>query len=78
MAQIGNHSGTSEPSETSETIPVGGRKAVIVGVAQYRKNPKLDGAFEPWEPARAMADAIERAVADAGAYGDATASTIHA
>lgn len=52
------------------------RKAVIVGVGQYRRNPKLDGSFEPWEPARMMAEAIRRAIADAGAMGDVGTPTI--
>ncbi len=55
-----------------------GRKAVIVGVGQYRKNPKFDGPFAPWEPARAMADAIAVAIGDAQAHGDATAHNITA
>lgn len=46
-------------------------KAVIVGVGQYRRNPKLDGPFDPWEPAAMMAEAIRRAVADTTASGDA-------
>lgn len=46
------------------------RKAVIVGVGQYRRNPKLDGPFDPWEPAAMMAEAISRAVADTTAMGD--------
>lgn len=54
------------------------RKAVIVGVGQYRRNPKLDGPFEPWEPAAMMAEAIRRAVADARIMGDAAADTIGA
>lgn len=40
-------------------------KAVIVGVGQYRRNPKHDGPFEPWEPVEMMAEAIRRACADA-------------
>ncbi len=72
MAQVGKQSG--RPS----VVPVQGRKAVIVGVGQYRKNPKFDGPFEPWEPAQAMADAIERAIQDAGAHGDRAADTIRA
>ena len=40
------------------------RRAVIVGAGQYRRNPKLDGPFEPWEPAAMMAEAIRRAIAD--------------
>jgi acetyl-CoA C-acetyltransferase len=54
------------------------RKAVIVGVGQYRRNPKFDGPFEPWEPAAMMAEAIRRAVDDCGAQGDASASGIPA
>jgi acetyl-CoA C-acetyltransferase len=64
MAQVGTQAAVS------------GRKAVIVGVGQFRKNPKLDGPFIPWEPARAIADAIAVAIADAQAHGDATASNI--
>jgi acetyl-CoA C-acetyltransferase len=45
-------------------------KAVIVGVGQYRRNPKLDGPFDPWEPAAMMAEAIGRAIADTTASGD--------
>lgn len=52
------------------------RKAVIVGVGQYRRNPKLDGSFVPWEPARMMAEAIGRAIADASAMGDVGATPI--
>ena len=52
------------------------RKAVIVGVGQYRRNPKLDGPFEPWEPAAMMAEAIRRAVADTRAQGDGGADDI--
>ena len=52
------------------------RRAVIVGVGQYRRNPKLDGPFEPWEPAAMMAEAMRRAVADTEAQGDKTANTI--
>ena len=52
------------------------RKAVIVGVGQYRRNPKLDGPFEPWEPAKMMAEAIGRAIADAAAMGDTGATPI--
>ena len=57
-------------------VGIQGRKAVIVGVGQYRKNPKFDGPFVPWEPAQAMADCIDRAIADAGAHGCASAETI--
>jgi acetyl-CoA C-acetyltransferase len=39
---------------------------VIVGVAQLRRRPKLDGPFEPIEPARLMANAVRRAARDAG------------
>jgi acetyl-CoA C-acetyltransferase len=68
MTQAGN--------QAAQSTAVEGRKAVIVGIAQYRKNPKFDGPFAPWEPARAMADAIEQAIADTGAHGDVSASTI--
>lgn len=44
--------------------PNGGRRAVLVGAGQYRRNPKLDGPFEPWEPAAMMAEAIRRAAND--------------
>ena len=52
------------------------RKAVIVGVGQYRRNPKLDGPFEPWEPAAMMVEAMRRAVADTKTQGDASADDI--
>ena len=71
MTQVDSH-------PNPETV-ASGRKAVIVGVGQFRKNPKFDGPFVPfvpWEPARAMADAIGVAIADAKAHGDATANTI--
>jgi acetyl-CoA C-acetyltransferase len=42
------------------------RVAVIVGVAQRRRRPKLDGPFEPIEPVQMMVDAVGRASADAG------------
>ncbi len=53
------------------------RKAVIVGAGEYRRNPKLDGPFEPWEPAAMMAEAIRRAVADTASLG-ATGTPIEA
>lgn len=52
------------------------RKAVIVGVGQQRRNPKLDGAFEPQEPAAMMAEATKRALADAHANGAARADAV--
>ncbi len=67
MEQVGTH--------TDQTAQVPGRKAVIVGVGQYRKNPKFDGPFTPWEPARAMADAIAVALADAQARSATSANT---
>ena len=45
------------------------RRAVLVGAGQYRRNPKLDGPFEPWEPAAMMAEAIGRAIADTASLG---------
>ena len=42
------------------------RRAVIVGVAQLRRKPGLDGPWEPVEPARLMATAIHAAADDAG------------
>jgi acetyl-CoA C-acetyltransferase len=42
------------------------RVPVIVGVAQLRRRPKLDGRFEPIEPVQMMADVVGRASADAG------------
>jgi len=39
---------------------------VIVGVAQLRRRPQLDGPFEPIEPVQMMVDVVERASADAG------------
>ena len=54
----------------------GSRKAVIVGAGQYRRNPKFDGPFEPWEPAAMMAEAIRRAVADTARQGNASADDI--
>ena len=53
------------------------RKAVLVGAGQYRRNPKLDGPFEPWEPAAMMAEAINRAVVDTASLG-ATGAPIQA
>jgi acetyl-CoA C-acetyltransferase len=42
-------------------------RAVIVGVGQVRNRPGLDGKdWNPLEPARLMATALERAAADAG------------
>jgi acetyl-CoA C-acetyltransferase len=49
--------------------PKTSRKAVIVGVGQQRRNPKLDGPFDPQEPATMMAEAIRRALADATVHG---------
>jgi acetyl-CoA C-acetyltransferase len=46
-----------------------GRKAVLVGVGQVRRNPKLDGPFVPVEPAEMMAEAVRSALADAGLHG---------
>lgn len=40
--------------------------AVLVGIGQVRNKPGLDGPFEPLEPARLMATALERAIEDAG------------
>lgn len=40
--------------------------AVLVGVGQLRNRPGLDGPFDPIEPARLMATALERAIEDAG------------
>ena len=42
------------------------RGAVLVGIGQVRNKPGLDGPFEPLEPARLMASALERAIEDAG------------
>jgi len=39
---------------------------VIVGVAQLRRRPELDGPFEPIEPVQMMVDVVGRASADAG------------
>ncbi len=55
-------------------VDVGGwnemaRKAVVVGVGQQRRNPKLDGPFDPHEPADMMATATGRALADVVANG---------
>lgn len=52
------------------------RRAVIVGQAQVRRNPKYDGPFEPWEPAQIMAEALRRAVEDLGAQGDASSADV--
>jgi acetyl-CoA C-acetyltransferase len=41
-------------------------KLVLVGVGQVRNKPGPDGPFEPIEPARLAARALERAAADAG------------
>ncbi len=40
--------------------------AVLVGAGQVRNKPGLDGPFDPLEPARLMATALERAIDDAG------------
>jgi len=42
------------------------RVPVIVGVAQLRRRPELDGPFEPIEPVRLMLEAVQRAARDAG------------
>ena len=42
------------------------RVPVIVGVAQLRRRPELDGPFEPIEPVRLMLEAVRRAAGDAG------------
>jgi acetyl-CoA C-acetyltransferase len=42
------------------------RVPVVVGVAQLRRRPKLDGPFEPIEPVELMADVVRRASANAG------------
>jgi acetyl-CoA C-acetyltransferase len=42
------------------------RVPVVVGVAQLRRRPKLDGPVEPIEPVQLMADAVRRAADDAG------------
>jgi len=39
---------------------------VIVGVAQQRRRPELDGRFDPIEPVQMMVDVVGRASADAG------------
>ena len=41
-------------------------QVVLVGGGQLRKRPELDGPFEPTEPSRLMAQALERAARDAG------------
>jgi acetyl-CoA C-acetyltransferase len=57
-------------AEPEGTKPVTDKRyAVIVGVGQVRRRPELDGPFVPTEPARMMADAIDRALLDAEAYG---------
>src|ERR1700736_4303339 len=43
-----------------------GRRALLVGVAQQRRRPELDGPWEPRDPARMMADVIDAAAKDAG------------
>jgi acetyl-CoA C-acetyltransferase len=42
------------------------RRAVVVGVAQSRRKPEVDGPWEPKDPAAMMADVIRAAAADAG------------
>lgn len=42
--------------------------AVLIGAGQVRNKPGLDGPFEPQEPARLMATALERAIDDAGVH----------
>ena len=59
-------------------VRMSSRRAVIVGVGQYRRNPKLDGPFEPWEPAEMMAEALRRAVADTAGGGDLAVADIWA
>ncbi len=44
----------------ARTVPV------VVGVAQLRRRPKLDGPFEPIEPVELMTEVVRRASADAG------------
>lgn len=39
---------------------------MVVGVAQLRRRPQLDGPFEPVEPVRLMAQAVQQASGDAG------------
>ncbi len=39
---------------------------VIVGVAQLRRRPRLDGPSEPIEPIQMMVDAVKQAAGDAG------------
>ena len=39
---------------------------MIVGVAQLRRRPELDGPFDPIEPVQMMVDVVGRASADAG------------
>ena len=43
-----------------------GRVTVVVGVAQLRRRPELDGPFQPVEPVQLMAEVVRRASADAG------------
>ncbi len=43
----------------TRTVPV------MVGVAQLRRRPKLDGPFEPIEPVQMMVDVVGRASTDA-------------
>jgi acetyl-CoA C-acetyltransferase len=45
------------------------RRAVVVGAAQLRKRPPLDGPWEPVEPAAMMAEVIRIAAKDAGDAG---------
>ena len=42
------------------------RRALLVGVAQRRRKPDLDGPWEPKDPAAMMADVIRSAADDAG------------
>ncbi len=55
---------------------MGSRKAVLVGVGQYRRNPKFDGPFEPMEPAAMTAEAIRRAIANTLELGDERAESL--
>jgi acetyl-CoA C-acetyltransferase len=45
------------------------RRAIIVGAAQLRRKPALDGPWEAVEPARMMADTLQQAAKDAGDLG---------
>jgi acetyl-CoA C-acetyltransferase len=53
-------------SSFSPRSPRAERRALVVGVAQQRRKPELDGPWDPRDPAHMMADVIGWAAKDAG------------